>query len=131
MSYVWTDLTETVQVFIRKMQVLSFVRLDHIPSLRCSVEEMRKCTSIHQRLKMSPDERLEMYVHENDIVDLEPNVVGGSEDEDEEEVDDTNESEGDEIDITTFPDCGFVQPFLAPEREGTARVEKRRDGKLS
>ena len=94
----------------------------YFPSLRCSVEEMRKCTSIHQRLKMSPDERLEMYVRENDIVDLEPNVVGGSEDEDEEEVDDTNESEGDEIDITTFPDCGFVQPFLAPEREGTARV---------
>jgi hypothetical protein len=78
---------------------------------------------------MSPDKRLEMYVRENNIVDLEPNVVEGSEDEDEEEVDDTNESEGDEIDITTFPDCGFVQPFLPPERDVTARATpKQREG---
>ena len=40
------------------------------PQLKCKQEEMRQCRSIFQRLKLSPDERLETYVRENDIVDI-------------------------------------------------------------
>jgi hypothetical protein len=40
---------------------------------------MRECRSISQRLWLSPDERLEKYVTENDIVDIEfdENVLAG------------------------------------------------------
>ena len=40
------------------------------PVLRCSVAEMRDCVSIFQRLKLTPDERLEKYVKDHDIVDI-------------------------------------------------------------
>jgi len=40
------------------------------PTLMCSLADIRKCQSISQRLRMSPDERLEKYVQENDIIDI-------------------------------------------------------------
>jgi hypothetical protein len=36
----------------------------------CSLAGICKCQSISQRLWMSPDERLEKYVQENDIIDI-------------------------------------------------------------
>ncbi len=41
------------------------------PQLKCNMSEMRECWSIFQRLKMSPDERLETYVWQHDIVEIE------------------------------------------------------------
>ncbi len=42
------------------------------PTLKCSLAEMRECQCIFQRhLWLSPDERQEKYVWENDIVDIE------------------------------------------------------------
>jgi hypothetical protein len=60
------------------------------PTLKCSLEEMHECRSIFQRLRLSPDERLEKYVQENDIVDIEFDKIGlaaafDEDDEDEEE----------------------------------------------
>ncbi len=41
------------------------------PTLKCSLAEMCECRSISQRLRLSPDERLEKDVRENDIVNIE------------------------------------------------------------
>ncbi len=43
----------------------------YYPTLMCSLSYICKCQSISQRLRMSPDERLEKYVQENDIIDIE------------------------------------------------------------
>ncbi len=45
-------------------------------TLKCSLAEMRECRSISQRIWLSPDERLEKYVQENDIVDIEFDNMG-------------------------------------------------------
>ncbi len=39
--------------------------------LKCNMSDMRQCRSIFQRLKLSPDERLETYVRQHDIVNIE------------------------------------------------------------
>ncbi len=54
------------------------------PTLKCSLAEMRECRSISQRLWLSPDERLEKYVQENDISDkeLDKNGLAAAFDED-------------------------------------------------
>jgi hypothetical protein len=58
---------------------------------------------------MSPDERLEKYVMDEDIVDIEDDPqVEASWYEDEVEVDDSLEEEGDDINNNTFPDCDRV-----------------------
>ncbi len=78
------------------------------PVLRCTVSEMRECVSISQRLRLSPDERLEKYVKEHDIVDIAagPSRPFDPTQEDTEDDDDAeDESEGDEINDSTFPDC--------------------------
>ena len=72
--------------------------------IRCPIDEIRKCTSIHQRLRMSSDERLEQYVRDNDIVDVDVNEAITDLDE-EEDVDDPNEEEGADITADTFPGC--------------------------
>jgi hypothetical protein len=41
------------------------------PQLKCNMSEMRECQSIFQRLKLIPDEWLETYVRQHDIVDIE------------------------------------------------------------
>jgi len=75
------------------------------PVLRCTVDDMRGCVSIFQRLKLSPDERLEKYVKEHDIVDIEDNDDDDVLPEEGSDDDDNDESEGDEINNDTFPDC--------------------------
>ena len=40
------------------------------PVLLCTVDEMCDCSSIYQHLRLSPDERLEKYVKDYDIVDF-------------------------------------------------------------
>jgi hypothetical protein len=40
------------------------------PTLMCSLAEICECQSISQRLWISPDERLEKYIRDNDIVDI-------------------------------------------------------------
>ena len=111
----WTNLLGQVmsvcnsQTGIRQTDCSSYQavfgqRIHH--HLRCSVEDVRKCTSIHQRLRMSPDERLEQYVRDNDIVDVTiPDVVADDDGEEEEGVDDPNKDEGADISDETFPDC--------------------------
>jgi hypothetical protein len=81
----------------------------YYPVLRCPVDQMRKCTSIHQCLKMSPDECLEKYVMDKDIVDnQDDHQVEASCYEDELQVDDSLEEEGEDINNNTFPDCDMV-----------------------
>jgi len=72
------------------------------PQLKCNLREMRQCRSIFQRLKLSPDERLQTYVDENDIVDIEFNddVATNLAD----ETDDENEQEGVDIGDDAFPE---------------------------
>jgi hypothetical protein len=40
----------------------------------CSLAEIGECRSISQRLRISPDERLEKFVNGNDIVDIDVDV---------------------------------------------------------
>jgi hypothetical protein len=40
------------------------------PILMCSLAEICKCQSISQRLWISPNEKLEKYVQDNDIIDI-------------------------------------------------------------
>jgi hypothetical protein len=76
------------------------------PTLKCSLAEMHECWSIFQRLWLSPDERLEKYVQENDIVDIELDNNGlaadfGEDDEDEEEYEQMHPPV--ELDNAAFP----------------------------
>ena len=77
---------------------------------------MRDCVSIFQRLKLTPDERLEKYVKDHDIDDIDGrgrNLQIFEEDSD--DVDDADESEGDDINDDTFPDCEKDDVILCQE----------------
>jgi hypothetical protein len=78
------------------------------PQLKCKREEMRQCRSIFQRLKLSPDERLETYVRKNDIVDIgyDDDAVTVAADivTDDNDVDDEDDEEGMEINDDSFPE---------------------------
>lgn len=82
------------------------------PQLKCNLEDMRKCRSIYQRLKLSPDERLEKYVRESNIVDIEfdNDVIAAAADvmDDDDITNDDDEDEGQEIDDNAFPECEAV-----------------------
>ena len=66
------------------------------------MSKMRECWSIFQRLKLSPDERLETtYVWQHDIVDIEINHAEFNDDND---VDDSDKDEGVEIGDDAFPE---------------------------
>jgi hypothetical protein len=65
------------------------------------MSEMRECRSIFQRLKLSPDEQLETYVWQHDIVDIE---IDHTEFNDNDDVNDSDEDEGVEIGDDTFPE---------------------------
>jgi len=69
---------------------------------------MRECKSIFQRLKLSPNERLQTYVREHCIVDIEVEDTEYNEDND----DDSEENEGDNLDEIAFPDGGFFDGTL-------------------
>jgi hypothetical protein len=76
------------------------------PTLMCSLADICKCQSISLRLRMSPDERLEKYVQENDIIDIDvaEALLVSDFDEDkecEEEFDQMNPPV--ELDDTAFP----------------------------
>jgi len=67
--------------------------------LRCSLDEMRQCRNISERLRISPDDRLQKLVAEMDIIDgindemLAQNIADGDEDEDPEIVDDITDED--------------------------------------
>ena len=71
------------------------------PQLKCNMSEMRECQSIFQRLKLSTDERLETYVWQHNIVDIEFNCAEYDKDDD---IDDSDEEEGVDIDENAFPE---------------------------
>ncbi len=89
------------------------------PVLRCTVDEMRDCVSIYQCLKLSPDERLEKYVKDHDIVDFDDTNARGRNveiiDEDSDDVDDADESEGNDIKDDSFPDCEKEDEILCQQ----------------
>ena len=74
---------------------------------------MRKCWLIYQRLKLRADERLETYVRENDIVDIEfdNDAIAAAADamDDDDISNDDDEDEGQEIDDNAFPECEAVK----------------------
>ncbi len=70
------------------------------------MSEMCECRSIFQRLKLSPDERLETYVQQHNIVDIELDHAEYNEDDD---VDDSDEEEGVDIDENVFPELNLEE----------------------
>jgi hypothetical protein len=81
----------------RKHSVLSYEAVfgqKYHPQLKCNMSEMRECWSIFQRLKLSPDEQLETYVRQHNIVDIE---IDHAEFNDDDDVDDSDKDEGVEI----------------------------------
>jgi hypothetical protein len=68
----------------------------HTP-VSCSIDQLRKCTSIADRLRICPDERLQAYVKESDIVSC-VDEDNDNEEEDEEDSleDDANAGKGNE-----------------------------------
>ncbi len=70
--------------------------------LQCNLSEMRECKLIFQRLKLSPNERLQTYVREHSIVDIEVQDTDYDVDND----DDSDENEGADLDENAFPDAG-------------------------
>ncbi len=77
--------------------------------LKCNLEDMHKCRSIYQWLKLSPDKGLETYVRENNIVDIkfDNNAIAAAADvmDDNDITNDEEEEEGQEIDDNAFPEC--------------------------
>ncbi len=71
------------------------------PQLKCNMSEMRECWSIFQRLQLSPDERLETYVQQHNIIDIEINHTNFNDDVD---IDGSDKDEGVEIGDDAFPD---------------------------
>jgi hypothetical protein len=71
------------------------------PQVKCNMSKMRECRSTFQRLKLSLDERLETYVRQHDIVDIELDCAEYNEDDD---VDDSDKEEGVDIDENAFPE---------------------------
>lgn len=73
--------------------------------LKCTISELRKCRTISQRLSVSPNDRLETYVREHDIVDVVPSelqqVLSATSEAD---SDGDDEEEGLEIDEDAFPE---------------------------
>jgi hypothetical protein len=99
------------------------------PVLRCTVDEMCSCVSIFQRLKLSPDKRLEKYILDHDIIDFDDTNAHGCNvqiiDEDSDDIDDADESEGDDINNNSFPDCEKDDEILCQEITGTkSKIDK-------
>jgi hypothetical protein len=91
------------------------------PVLRCTVAEMWNCSSIFQHLKLSPDKRLEKYVKDNDIIDIDDPDRRGHNlqiiEEESDDIDDSIDSEGDEINDDTFPDCEKQDKIFGQPKE--------------
>ncbi len=82
---------------------------------------MRNRSSIFQHLKLSPDKRLEKYVKDHNIVDIDDSDGRGHNlqiiEEESNEVDDSDDSEGDDIKNDTFPDCEKEDRVTSGRRE--------------
>ncbi len=76
------------------------------PQLKCNMSEMRECWSIFQRLKMSPDEWLETYVRQHDILDIDLDHAEYNEDDN---IDDSDKDEGVDIDENAFPELNLEE----------------------
>jgi len=90
---------------IRKNSVSSYEAVfgqKYHQQLQCNLSEMCECKSIFQRLKLSPNEHLQTYVREHNIVDIEVEDTEYNEDND----DDSEEKEGDDLDENAFTDAG-------------------------
>ena len=93
------------------------------PQLQCNLSEMHECKWIFQRLKLSPNERLQTYVREHNIVDIDVEDTDHNNDND----DDSDKNEGDDLDENAFPDAGVfdgtsasvVAPVTAVVAEGS------------
>jgi len=99
---------------IRKNSVSSyeavFGQKYHQP-LQCNLSELRECKSIFQRLKLSPNERLQTYVREHNIVDIEAQDTDTYYNNDDDDSSD-DENEGNDIDENAFPDAGVFEGSL-------------------
>jgi len=100
---------------IRKNSISSYEAVfgqKYHQQLQCYLSEMRKCKSIFQRLKLSPNERLQTYVREHNIVDIEVQDTDDNDDNDEDDRSD-NKNEGNDIDENAFPDAGVFEGTLS------------------
>jgi hypothetical protein len=73
--------------------------------LQCNLSEMRECKSIFQRLKLSPNEWLQTYVREHNIVSIEVEDTESNENNDDNPYD--SENEGEDLDENAFPELRF------------------------
>jgi hypothetical protein len=123
----WTKLLRQVMSVcnshsgIRKNSVSSYEAVfgqKYHQQIQSNLSEMRECKSIFQRLKLSPNERLQTYVREHNIVDVEVQDMDGYDNNyDDDTSDDKNE--GDDIDENAFPDAGVFEWTLR-NMEGVA-----------
>ncbi len=93
---------------IRKNSVSSYESVfgqKYHQQLQCNLSELRECKSIFQRLKLSQNERLQTYVREHNIVDIEAQDTDTYYNNDDDDSSD-DENEGDDIDENAFPDAG-------------------------
>jgi len=99
---------------IRKNSISSYEAVfgqKYHQQIQCNLSEMRECKSIFQRLKLSPNERLQTYVREHNIVDIEVQDMDGYDDNYDDDTSD-DENEGDDIDENAFPDAGVFEGTL-------------------
>ena len=73
---------------------------------------MRECKSIFQILKLSLNERLQTYVREHNIVDIEVQDTDDNDDNDDDDRSD-EENEGDDLDENASPDAGVFEGTLS------------------
>jgi hypothetical protein len=94
--------------------------------LKCNLEDMRKCRSIYQRLKLSPNEHLKTYVCENDIVDIEfdNEAIAAAADvmKDNDIINNDDDKQGREIDDNAFPECEAAKNDEDKEEEENVEV---------
>ena len=105
---------------IRKNSVSSYEAVfgqKYHQQLQCNLSQLRECKSIFQRLKLSPNERLQTYVREHNIVDIERQDTDTYYDNDDDDSSD-DENEGDDIDENAFPDSGVFDWTLLTNKEG-------------
>ncbi len=107
----WTKLLGQVMAVcsshsgIRKNSVSSYEAVfgqKYHPQLKCNISDIRECKSIFQRLKLSPNESLETYVWQHDIVDIEIDETEFYDNNSDEAYD--SENEGEDLDDNAFPE---------------------------
>ena len=95
---------------------------------------MHDCVSIFQRLTLSSDECLEKYVKDHDIVDIDDADAHSRNvqiiEEDSNDVDDADESEGDDINDDTFPDCEIEDEIVPKNHRHQEQYQQNHCGHL-